>query len=107
MRTMLSAEAYRAEVGSATPSSMCSPPKSEIGDCDRAKLYRAAETCSFSRECSLFLPAFYELAGFYKREPVYKMFYSRKGARTWRFGAGEPFALFPGRSIGQTRELVG
>src|SRR2546421_9849205 len=54
MRTMLSAEAYRAEVGSATPSSMCSPPKSEIGDCDQANLNRAAQTCSFFQETVLY-----------------------------------------------------
>src|SRR6266699_1305720 len=53
MRAMLSAEAYRAEVGSATPSSMCSPPKSEIGDCDQANLNRAAQTCSFFQETVL------------------------------------------------------
>src|SRR6266480_6357642 len=107
MRTMLSAEAYRAEVGSATPSSMFS---SKVGN-RRLRpgkpVSRRTDLFIFSRDCSLFLPAFYELAGFYKREPVYTMFYSRKGARTWRFGAREPLALFPDRSTDQTRELVG
>src|SRR5437764_14504839 len=108
MRTMLSAEVYGAEVGSATPSSMCSSPRSKIGGLRPGKpVSRRTDLFIFSRDCSLFLPAFYELAGFHRREPVYRMFYSQKGAQTWRFGAEELFALLPDRSTDQTRELVG
>src|ERR1700694_2572677 len=70
---MLSAEAYGAEVGSATPSSMSSPPGSEIGDCSQANLCRVAPTRPFS-----FLPASNKPARLHKREPANKMFYSQK-----------------------------
>src|SRR5256885_3886888 len=107
MRRMLSAEVYRAEVGSATPSSMCSPPWLEIGDCDQANPCRVAQICSFFQETVLyFCQRSMNWQGFITENLFTRCSIPRKGARTWRFGAGEPFALLPDRSTDQTRELV-
>jgi len=48
----------------------------------QANLYGVAWTSSFFQE----IIAFYELARFHKKEPVYKIFYSQKGSQEYHFG---------------------
>src|SRR6266536_4150100 len=81
---MLSAEAYGAEVGSATPSSMCSPPGSEIGDCSQANLYRVARTRPF-----FFCQQAINLQGFIKENLLTRCSIPRRRTQDCRTGPAD------------------